>query len=119
MSYQPPVYLTPAHPDAFVDWPVMQPTAAFTKPCHVCKCHGGWNLTLNAYPLHHYTNTPENRHRYSHFRKVCNHCNGYGYVHPDNNCPGHEWVHTRNVGRCLDEYKCKHCPAIAQFDSGD
>lgn len=30
----------------------------------------------------------------------------------------HEWA-SRNVGRCLTQYTCKHCPTTFQIDSGD
>lgn len=119
MTYQHKPNMDHTHPDAFVDWPVMQPAHGYTKPCPVCKCHGGWNLQLNAYSLHHYPDTPENRHRYSHFRATCGHCHGWGYVRPENTCPGHEWVHVRNTDRCLAEYQCKHCNVVAEFDSSD
>lgn len=56
-------FLTPDHPDAFIDFPpitfvqylgnkrIEQPTLPTGKSvCAKCKGHGGWNLELNAYP---------------------------------------------------------------------
>jgi hypothetical protein len=28
-------------------------------------------------------------------------------------------VHTRNLGRCYNEYKCEHCGELNAVDSGD
>lgn len=116
-------YLTPESPEAFVDFPMADAEFAakynLTKICPRCKGHGGWNLKLNSYPLHDKPDTAENRHRYSHFRASCSHCNGWGYVREDENCPGHEWKHVRNVGRCLNLYRCEKCGKEREVDSSD
>ena len=120
MAYTPPAYLEPTDPGAFDDWMKREPWLMYTKECPRCKGHGGWNLTLNAYKLHPgVADTPSNRHLYSHFRTVCGHCNGHGYIHPENTCPGHEWVFKENLGRCYNRYRCIHCTAVSDWDSGD
>lgn len=115
-------YLQPGKDaDAFVDYPFMKPAPQYslTKMCPVCFGHGGWNLTLNVYPLHDKPDTAENRHKFSHFRAHCSHCNGWGYVREDEMCTGHEWVFVRNTGNCLNLHKCKHCGKEWEIDSSD
>lgn len=112
-------YMDHTHPDAFVDHPKLEPKYGATVECPRCKGHGGWNLELNAYSLHDKEDTAENRHKFSHFRACCNHCNGWGYVSPKETCPGHEWKHVRNLGRCYDQYQCTVCEAISNVDSSD
>jgi hypothetical protein len=31
----------------------------------------------------------------------------------------HDWVHTRNLGKCYNEYKCEKCGTYNTVDSGD
>ena len=123
-------YLEHDHPDAFLDYPEtrsdnvlrMAKEIGLTKECPICKGHGGWNLRLNAYPLHDREDTPENRHKFSHFKSSCGQCNGWGYVDPnslDAICPEHEWVHLGSTGRCLHLYECKHCGKQHEVDSSD
>jgi hypothetical protein len=113
-------YMTADHPQAFIDWAMMEPGTYLNKQCQRCKGHGGWNLQLFAYSMPRgYEDTAENRHRYRHFRSVCDHCNGWGYVGKDETCTGHEWINRRNVGRCLNEYTCKHCNKVEVVDSSD
>lgn len=110
------------HPDAFLDWPepsTNSDSEIYTKPCPLCKAHGGWNLKLNAYSLHGLENTSENRHKYSHFRACCSHCSGYGFVRKDETCNGHEWSHDANLGRCYNRYVCIHCGIKTEIDSSD
>jgi RecJ-like exonuclease len=109
------------HPYAFVDFPKKDPKPEYgmTKECPVCKGHGGWNLELNAYPLHNYENTPENRHKYSHFKACCSHCNGWGYTREDEDCDGHEWIFVKNLGRCYNQYECSKCGKTWNIDSSD
>lgn len=111
-------YLTPDHPDAFVDWELRKPERDLTKMCPVCKGHGGWNLELNAYQ-NQYEDTPANRHLFSHFRAHCSHCNGWGYVEESEMCPGHEWETVKSLGNCLRLEKCRKCGAEIQVDSSD
>lgn len=113
-------YLTPDSKDAFLDFPLKEPSGPFTKMCPICKGHGGWNLKLNQYPIpKHLPNTPENRHRYLHFKQHCVQCSGYGYVTESDNCPGHLWEHVRHISRCYDEYVCTICNKTHFVDSTD
>lgn len=122
MAYVAEKYLDHTDPDAFLDWPAPKTESDLIKDyklCPVCQGHGGWNLSLNAYPLHGRESTPENRHRYSHFRCCCSHCNGWGGVHKSVSCVGHEWKHIATTGRCLNLYECVHCGKIQEVDSSD
>jgi hypothetical protein len=31
----------------------------------------------------------------------------------------HEWVETKNLGRCYNQYECKKCGSIHKIDSSD
>jgi len=118
-------YMDQNHPDAFVDYPgkmerdSVMTSLGYTKECPVCKGYGGWNLELNAYKLHDYEDTAENRHRYSHFRANCGHCNGWGVVSPEEQCSGHEWKRVKNLGNCYNRYECIHCGQQQDVDSSD
>lgn len=120
-------YLNPGDKGCWKDWPrsemkklrEMSHASGHTKLCPVCKGHGGWNLTLNAYPLHNYADTPKNRHYQSHFRAHCMHCNGWGWTSPGEQCSGHEWKHVRNTGNCLNLYECTKCGKRWEIDSSD
>ena len=112
-------FMTADHPDAFLDFEKLQPERDLTKECPVCKGHGGWNLRVNAYPLHNYEDTPKNRHNNCHFICGCPHCNGWGYVREDEMCNGHEWEFFESLGHCLRKYKCKHCGEFWIVDSSD
>jgi hypothetical protein len=116
-----PNFMTPDHADAFVDFPKMEkPTwAPHYVECPKCKGHGGWNLSLNAYKLWDKPSTPENRHRHAHFRASCSQCWGYGWLTPTETECMHEYVRTRNVGRCLNEHRCTKCPKTITIDSSD
>jgi RecJ-like exonuclease len=110
-------YLTKDDPDAFLDHVLREPYGDLTKICPVCKGYGGWNLRLNAYPLNGKEDTAENRHKFSHFRCSCSHCNGWGYVHPKEDCVGHTWQFVKNTGNCLNLYKCALCGKLWEIDS--
>lgn len=112
--------LTPDDPEAFLDYPAKDRAAWMVdyRPCPKCKGHGGWNLNVNVYK-NHYEDTPENRHRFSHFRCTCDTCNGWGWISPKQTCTDHNWVHVANLGRCYNRYKCTKCGAIDDVDSGD
>lgn len=115
-------YLEPTDPNAFLDFPLQESPPTWAPdyvPCPKCFQHGGWNLEINAYPLRNMENTPENRHKYSHFRAHCGQCNGYGWTSQENAKCLHEMVHHRNTGRCLNEYKCIKCGKIEEIDSSD
>lgn len=123
-------YLEHDHPDAFLDYPEEQSAnvlrmareQGMTQRCHVCHGHGGWNLRLNAYPLHDREDTSENRHKFSHFKCNCGQCNGWGWIKPDSadaKCEKHEWKHVRATGRCLHLYECQNCGKQHEVDSSD
>lgn len=112
------VYLEPHDVGAFDDYPLMD-VIEDKSVCPKCKGHGGWNLRLNAYPLHEKENTPENRHRYSHFRASCDNCQGYGYVNNENANHIHKWTFVKNIGNCLNLYECSGCGQNWQVDSSD
>ena len=113
-------YLNHSHPDAFVDWEKREPAFGCTKECPRCKGYGGWNLALNQYGMPAgYANTPFNRNRYMHFRCMCSHCQGWGYVAPEETCAGHDWAFVQNLGRCYNRYECKHCGQMSDVDSSD
>ncbi len=113
------IYLEPNDEGAFLDHPRMEPSGNYNIECPLCKGHGGWNMRLNAYPLHGKENNPANRHQFSHFRCICRHCNGWGYVDAATaaKCQGHDWVFVRNTGNCLNLYECKHCGEKNVVDS--
>lgn len=120
-------YLTPEHPQAFFEFPAKElpgdrypEMAPYNTECPQCKGHGGWNLRLNAYKLPAgYADTVENRHKYVHFQMHCNHCNGWGYVKPEDANHVHDWQHVKNLGRCLNLYKCSICQKEWEVDSSD
>lgn len=116
-------YLKNTDDGAFEDYPLIDPLKAYEMgmilDCPKCKGHGGWNLKLNAYPLHGRPNTPENRHLFSHFRAACDHCNGWGHVLPGDEDHIHEWEYIKNIGNCLNLYRCKVCNRDWEIDSSD
>lgn len=116
-------FLNPTDPDAFLDYPEIANPPSFSKDwveCPVCHKHGGWNLKVNSRPLHKgVEDTPENRHKYAHFRAYCTQCNGYGWTSASNAKCIHEMGFSRNLGRCYNEYKCTKCGMIQTVDSSD
>ena len=111
-------FLTIDHPDAFVDFPEPQPTPKGRHTCPYCKGHGEYNLQLNAYRLHSRENTPENRHRFAHFRGACQACYGRGHTYEPVTCL-HQWKPVATVGRCLTKYECTTCGVTNVVDSSD
>ena len=115
-------YLTPDDPDAFLDYPE-KPTPELSiglVECPVCHKHGGWNLRVNSRKLHEgVADTPENRHKYVHFRAYCNQCYGRGWTTVENAKCVHTMEFSRNLGRCYNEYKCSKCGKIENVDSSD
>lgn len=87
--------------------------------CPKCKGHGGWNLELNCYPLHGREDTPENRHRYAHFKASCDNCNGHGGVlaGSDDELCEHELVKVSSPSMFMHEYRCLHCDTSKVYDS--
>jgi hypothetical protein len=127
-------FLTVGDPDAFLDYPKkaqpVQHHPEWTVECPACKGHGGWNLRVNAYPLHHYRDTPENRHLHAHFRAGCNQCYGWGWVAPENAVCVHDFSRVlsirecaeRNIphnGACWHVYECVKCGKTMAQDSSD
>lgn len=103
----------------------------YSELCPLCKGHGGWNLKLNSYPLRDLEDTPDNRHKYSHFRGHCSQCNGWGWVKEgsldatcihDYNEISYDECRKLNVyhaGRCWHVYKCSKCGETRGYDSSD
>ena len=116
-------YLEPTDPEAFVDHPVQDVAfaAQYGMPveCPQCKGHGGWNLKLNAYPLHGKEDNAHNRHLFSHFRASCSQCNGWGYVRHEDADHIHQWETVERLGNCLHLDRCKVCGREWQVDSSD
>lgn len=113
-------YMEPGDPGCWDDFPCVMKKPDHlldSKICPKCQGHGGWNLKLNAYPLHHYPDTMENRHLYSHFRASCNQCNGYGWT-TDLDCI-HSMTFVENVGNCLNKWSCTKCDHHVVYDSSD
>jgi hypothetical protein len=114
-------YMEATDKDAFLDFPLKEKSSFLPSdyvPCPVCKGHGGWNLSLNSFPMHDKPNTAENRHTYSHFRCACSQCNGLGHTSKDNTCI-HEMVHVANIRMCLNKYECNKCGHTRDVDSSD
>lgn len=115
-------FMKPDDPNAHLDFPGIHDKPEFAPDdvlCPVCKGYGGWNLSLNSYKLHNREDTPENRHRYSHFRASCSQCNGWGWTTAENAKCIHSMKHFKNTGRCLNQYKCEKCGKIEEIDSSD
>lgn len=99
-------YLKPGDPHSF-DRISLQEKRDYMKDnyatCPKCLGHGAWNMSAsaNASKFH------------------CTKCNGYGYVHRAHGACACEMEHLRNVGNCLNEYKCKKCGSVQTWDSGD
>lgn len=104
--------------DLYLDFPPARPVPEGNKTCPACEGRGGYNVRLNAYPLHRYENTRENRHLHAHFRHGCVNCNGWGYVPEDQECV-HQWGERRTVGTCQHSYSCVKCGSKWTVDSGD
>lgn len=112
------VYMDYNHPNAFVDFPSVPECPDYMNGaslCPMCKGHGGWNLELNAYSLHQNENTPENRHKFSHFRSNCSQCNGYGWT-DDVSCL-HEYQHVRCLAPFEHESRCIKCDKRIVYDT--
>lgn len=123
-------YLTPDHPDAFVDFPKRKPEYEYKHECPVCKGHGGWNLYLNSYKLPAgMEDTAENRNKYVHFCASCSQCNGWGYTREPTTCIhsydrelGIAECKERDIyhaGRCYHVYECSQCGKMISQDSSD
>lgn len=104
-------YMTPEHPDAFVDLPEM-PNPYKSGPAQKClRCHGygQWNLILNEYSRKEGYN--------KHFRSFCSNCSGYGWTRPEDHI--HKWKFDRQISNCYTQYKCSLCSKIQKVDSSD
>lgn len=93
------------------------PESEIKYPCPVCRCHGGWNLRLNAYGPG------------KHFQASCFQCSGWGWVtEKDRGCV-HEFSELsqkecaergiQHFGRCWHVYECSRCKRISAADSSD
>jgi|SRR5215831_1917645 len=128
-------YLEPGEPGSFTDLPLLPVsdilrTMGATHLCPLCKGHGGWVLTPNAYKLPPDTlNTPSNRARYCHFRAHCSQCNGWGYVDTESALCLHSYseistarcreLDIPHYGSCYHVYECTKCGrTMAQDSSG-
>jgi hypothetical protein len=101
-------YLNPGDPGSFLDCTVRENwDPERLKYCPVCRGHCEYNLKIDAYGPGR------------HFRGVCAHCNGSGLVDIRQTCDEHVWKHTRELGRCYNEYTCVKCGAVHHIDSGD
>lgn len=112
------MFMDATHEKAFVDFPEKSTQPSHlpnSQECPVCKGHGGWNLRLNAYPLHGYADTPENRHRYTHFRANCPQCNGYGWTN-DLACL-HDFVRVGSIAMFQHKDECRKCGMAVVNDS--
>lgn len=117
-AYVAKVYLDENHPDAFRDFPAKPEKPSFMPDaveCPRCKGHGGWNLDLNCYPLHGYDDTPENRHRYGHFRAGCPQCGGHGWTN-DVACV-HDFAEVGSVAMFQHVHRCQKCGVERVYDS--
>jgi hypothetical protein len=83
--------------------------ATNVQPCHVCKQHGKYNLTLNAYGIG------------KHFQGTCPQCNGWGWVAAGSKsatCTGHEWK-SESIAMCQHKLTCTKCGDVWFTDSSD
>lgn len=111
-------FLDENSPDAHTDFPVKPERPDHlpgSQECPRCKGHGGWNLRLNAYPLHNLPDTPETRHRNAHFRANCPQCNGYGWT--DDIACIHEFVRVGSVAMHEHIDRCAKCATERIYDS--
>lgn len=124
-------YLTQDHPDAHIDHPTPEDHLAQWRKfhpnvppilCPKCKGWAGHNLVVNAYRLPDgMADTPENRHKYRHFRASCNQCAGWGYVASKEDA---ECIHEAGPGtptrfNCVTNYRCTKCGKEWSVDSSD
>jgi hypothetical protein len=129
-STGPKPFLTADHPDAYIDhpapadrlarWREVFPKTQDPHVCPKCKGYGGHNLEVNAYPLREgMEDTPENRHKYCHFRSACNQCVGWGYVTDkrDAECVHESGPGTRTNFNCVTNYCCTKCGKAWSVDS--
>ena len=104
-------FMTPDHPDAFLDLLPM-PNPYKNTPAQKCiKCHGygQWDLALNQYT---------NKQGYNrHFRAFCGNCNGYGWTRPEDHV--HDWKFDQQLGRYCTRYVCRICNKPSLVDSSD
>ncbi len=102
-------YLGVRDPGALKDMTKREPRAGLTAECPACLGYGGWHLRVDAYGPN------------KHFDCSCSNCNGWGWVREgslDATCV-HEYQTHRNVGNCLNEWKCGKCGQIITVDSSD
>ena len=104
-------YMTPHHPDAFLDHVVLEQPKWGKFKCFKCQGYGGWNLALNQY--REWNNDPKTRH----FRASCPDCSGYGWTEEK---VEHEHIwKEENIGKCLHKWTCTLCGKTQLVDSSD
>ncbi len=111
-------FMSETDPDAHVDFPEKPISPNYTpnaQECPRCKGHGGWNLRLNAYPLHSLEDTAANRHRYAHFRASCPQCNGYGWT--DDLACIHDYERAESIAMFQHVEQCRKCGTSRLLDS--
>lgn len=96
----------------FQDCPLLEQNFKYmpdcTFPCPVCKRHGKWNLTVDAYG------------KGKHFQAHCTQCNGWGWVNKaDFDCAPHDFEELPSGKMCWHNYKCKKCGQERGVDSSD
>ena len=114
-------FLSPEDPDAFVDWPasVEAPPEGFII-CPQCKGYGGWNLSVNRYPLPDgLYDTAENRHLHVHFLAGCNNCWSNGFVPEAQGDHVHEYKSVETTQRGDNVWECQGCGDRVKVDSSD
>ena len=104
-------YMTPHHPDAFLDHEVLEQPKWAKFKCFKCHGYGGWNLALNQYKEQN--NDPKTRH----FRATCPDCNGWGWT-AEKVEHEHKWV-SKDIGKCLRRETCVICGKEVVVDSSD
>lgn len=110
-------YMSEDDAQAHLDYPEKPPAPRGRNHCPRCGGHGGWNLRLNAYPMPPgRDDTPENRHRYTHFKAACSNCNGHGHIPEQQGNHVHVWETVRWEGHERRE-RCPECGKEQSIDT--
>ena len=110
-------YTDEHHPNAFIDFPPVQPPPPGRTPCPRCHGHGGWNIRMHAHQVPpKYPDTPENRHRFAHFQAACTNCNGWGHVPEAQGDHAHRWVTLRWTSS-VHTQQCEDCGTLWEVDT--
>lgn len=104
-------YMTPDHPEAYLDMPVKPQPERMENPviCPKCQGHGGWHLELNFAGRGQPFNDA-----------ACNQCNGWGWVRGGtlNETCVHEFDEVR-VRMSVYKNVCRKCGHTNWIDSSD